>query len=171
MAAIIYDPVQFAKKVDKLEKAGGKAAFAVCEALEIIQDLANHSRMLPKLRCRLTKSGDARLENCCKFKLVSGYRLVVVRKDGWFVILCLGTHDEADNWIKNNMGVSFDCSRGEVVPAVSLSKEESAENTCQEGDVPPGIHDLDIPLDEVLDHQTIDEIFCGISRNQQSRPS
>lgn len=167
MAAIIYDPVQFAKKVDKLEKAGGKAAFAVCEALEIIQNLANHSRMLPKLRCRLTKSGDARLENCCKFKLVSGYRLVVIRKDGWFVILFLGTHDEADNWIKNNMGVSFDCSRGEVVPAVKVSRDESGKNVCDEIDYPPSIHDLDVPLDEVLDQKTLREIFCGIAGAQQ----
>lgn len=167
MAAIIYDPVQFAKKIEKLEKSGGKARFAAKEAQEIIQELAGMDHLSPKLSSKLTQNGDARLDNCCKFQLVSGYRLVVIRKEGWFVMLFLGTHDETDNWIKNNTGVSFDCLRGEVVPAVKLIKNESVENACVEDDIPPSIYDLDIPLDEVLDHQTIDEIFCGISRNQQ----
>ncbi|WP_045211086.1 hypothetical protein [Desulfonatronovibrio magnus] len=167
MAAIIYDPVQFSKKIDKLEKAGGKAAFVASEALEIIQDLANNAYMLPRLKRKLTKSGDARLANCCKFQLGSGYRLVITIKDGCFVILFLGTHDETDNWIKNNMGVSFDCSRGEVVPAVKVSRDESDKNVCDVIDYPPSIHDLDVPLDEVLDQKTLREIFCGITGTQQ----
>jgi len=40
MAAIIYDPVKFHKKMEKMERAGGSAALAAEQAREMIGEVA-----------------------------------------------------------------------------------------------------------------------------------
>ncbi|TVR01965.1 MAG: hypothetical protein EA399_01000 [Desulfovibrionales bacterium] len=166
MAAIIYDPVQFNKKLEKMHLAGGKAGVAARQAKELIQELAGSDHLDQKLSSKLTKNGEVRMENCCKFHLVSGHRLVMVRKDGYFVFLFLGTHDETDNWIKNNVGAKLDLSRGEVVPDPcrsvenipkgSIEKGSIERRECQEDDF------YDRPLHETIDQQTLRDIFHGL---------
>ncbi|WP_045220138.1 hypothetical protein [Desulfonatronum thioautotrophicum] len=161
MAAIIYDPVQFNKKLEKMHLAGGKAGVAARQAEELIQELAGSDNLDQKLSSKLTKNGEARMENCCKFHLVSGHRLVMVRKDGYFVFLFLGTHDETDNWIKNNAGSRLDLSRGEVVLDPCCSVENMPEESiggreCPEDDF------YDRPLHETVDQQTLREVFQGL---------
>ncbi len=161
MAAIIYDPVQFNKKLEKMHLAGGKAGVAARQAEELIQELAGSDHLDQKLSGKLTKNGEARMENCCKFHLVSGHRLVMVRKDGYFVFLFLGTHDETDNWIKNNAGTKLDLSRGEVVscscsPAEAIPEDPTEEWACSDDDF------YDRPLHEIIDQQTLREIFQGL---------
>lgn len=161
MAAIIYDPVQFTKKLEKMHLAGGKAGVAARQAEELIQELAGSDHLDQKLSGKLTKNGEARMENCCKFHLVSGHRLVMVRKDGYFVVLFLGTHDETDNWIKNNAGSKLDLSRGEIVPcpgrpAAAMPEDSAGDLACSDDDF------YDKPLHETIDQQTIREIFRGL---------
>ncbi len=163
MAAIIYDPVQFYKKLERMEKAKNKSSIAARQAREIIQKLANKSYLDPEVRIKLSRDGEARIKNCAKFQLVDGHRMVAVKQDEWFIFLFLGTHDEADTWIKNNMGIKYDTSQGKVVPPAE--HEVLTENRRAEEDrecEPAGIHDLDVPLHEVLDQKTLREIFSGI---------
>jgi len=113
----------------------------------------------------LTQYGDARIKNCYKFDLRGAYRLVYVRQDGWFVFLFLGSHDETDSWIRNNNGMIPDITQGEVVPGKDIPDEPEplVANFEDMLDVEPaGIHDLDVPLDEILDQKTLREIFPGI---------
>ena len=162
MAAIIYDPFQLSKKMDLMEKTGGRAVIAVRQAREFIQELAGSDYLDHKLSAKLTKSGgDARIENCYKFNLVGGYRLVFVWKGAWFIVLFLGTHNETDSWIRNNNGLRPDRGRGEVVP-VSGRKIEDDVEMDEENDLQECLHDYDKPLHEFIDQKTLSEIFCGI---------
>ena len=174
MAAIIYDPVQFNKKLEKMHMAGGKAGVAARQAEELILELAGSDHLDQKLSGKLTKNGEARMENCCKFHLVSGHRLVMVRKDGYFVVLFLGTHDETDNWVKNNAGSKLDLSRGEIVscpcrPAAAMPEDSSEGQTCSDDDF------YDKPLHETIDQQILRDIFRGLcaqpARTSASCPS
>ena len=158
MAAIIYDPVQFTKKLERMHLAGGKAGVAARQAEELIQELAGSDHLDQKLSCKLTWNGEARMENCRKFHLVSGYRMVMVRKDGYFVLLYLGTHDETDNWIKNNAGTRLDLSRGEIL---SCSPDEADREDARE-DRACLDDDYDRPLHEIIDQRTLREIFQGL---------
>ena len=165
MAAIIYDPVKFHKKMEKMERAGGSAALAAEQAREMIGEVAGRDNLPPRLRCMLTQYGDARIKNCYKFDLRGAYRLVYVRQDGWFVFLFLGSHDETDSWIRNNNGMIPDITQGEVVPGKDIPDEPEplVANFEDMLDVEPaGIHDLDVPLDEILDQKTLRDIFPGI---------
>ncbi len=165
MAAIIYDPVQFYKKMNRMDSVGNKSAIAVRQAREIISSLADKNHLDHELRIKLSQDGEARIKNCIKFQLVDGHRMVAVKEKDWFIFLFLGTHDEADNWIKNNMNMRPDPARGKVVPPSDQSQnsqEEPEQDEQPEGQEPPSIHDLDVPLHEVLDQKTLREIFPGI---------
>ena len=165
MAAIIYDPLKFHKKMEKMHRSGGMAHMAARQAWELIRELAGNESLSPRMRNMLTQYGDARIKNCYKFDLCGAHRLVYVWQDGCFVFLFLGSHDETDMWIRNNTGIVPDTARGEVVPAVTPAHEAEQEDTpeLEEEHEPAGIHDLDVPLDEILDQKTLREIFCGIS--------
>jgi len=162
MAAIIHDPVKFHKKMEKMERAGGMADLATRQAWRLIRDLAGEESLSPKLRSLLTLNGEARIKNCYKFDLCGAHRLVYVWQDGCFVFLFLGSHDETVMWIRNNMGIVPDIARGEVVPSLRQAPEPQQEDFSQEEEGQAGIHDLDVPLDEVLDQKTLREIFPGI---------
>jgi hypothetical protein len=165
MAAIIYDPLKFHKKMEKMYRAGGMADMAARQAWELIRDLAGKDSLSARLRGLLTQHGDARIKNCYKFDLCGAYRLVYVWQEGCFVFLFLGSHDETDMWIRNNTGMTPDTDRGEVVPPAAGVHEQEPEEIHEPevGPGPAGLHDLDVPLDEILDQKTLREIFCGIS--------
>lgn len=165
MAAIIHDPVQFYKKMGRMDSGGNKSAIAARQARELISSLADKNHLDHELRIKLSRDGEARIKNCIKFQLLDGHRLVAVKEKDWFIFLFLGTHDETDNWIKNNMNMRPDPARGKIVPSSTShqnSQEESEQDEQSEGQEPPSIHDLDVPLHEVLDQKTLREIFSGI---------
>ncbi|HDQ39806.1 MAG TPA: hypothetical protein ENN39_02085 [Desulfonatronum sp.] len=168
MAAIIYDPVQFFKKLEKMEKAGGKAGVAARQARELIQDMADKNHLDLKQRSKLTLNGEARIENCQKFHLVNGYRLVFVRNGGCFIFLFLGSHDETDAWIKNNSGFRPDFSQGEIVPRSKPYAKHVRNHREDQLDFP---HDYDKPLHEFIDQKTLREIFPGISAQPRNELS
>ncbi len=165
MSVIIYDPLKFRKKTEKMHRAGGMADLAARHAWVLIRDLAGKESLSPRLRSMLTQNGEARIKNCYKFDLCGAYRLVYVWLEGCFVFLFLGSHDETDMWIRNNTGMVPDITQGEVVPGVRTVPETEQENVpeLEVEHEPAGLHDLDVPLDEVLDQKTLREIFCGIS--------
>ena len=149
--------------MNKMRKAGGRGAIAVRQAEALIQELADSDRMDRMLCSKLTRYGDARIENCFKFNLVSGYRLVLTKKEGMFVVLFLGTHNETDHWIRNNAGIQPDTSTGEPVQALRPTGNGHPEPTPEKSPRERYIlHDLDKPLHEFIDQKTLREIFRGI---------
>lgn len=161
MAALLHDPEQLRAKLNFLRKSGGKAEDAAERAWSIILELAGRMDFPQWLRNKLTAKGEARIEKSGKFALGDGYRLIFVRKHGYFIFLFLGTHDECDTWIRNHHGISPDPEKGELVSAL---KEETADSS----------RDLEImearrlqneqerPLHEIYDQKTLRELFPGI---------
>ncbi|SMP65201.1 hypothetical protein SAMN06295888_11256 [Desulfonatronum zhilinae] len=176
MAVIILDPAQFSKKTAKMLKSGGKAGGAARQAQTIIQDLADSGRLDPNVARKLTPNGEARMENCWKFKLAGWHRLVLAKHEGDFVFLFLGTHDETDTWIKNNSGLKLDVSGGKIIPGAASgpsghlnghpvdhqSASEASEtfkalaSSCADDDY------YERPLHEFIDQNTLRDIFRGL---------
>ncbi|SMP74145.1 hypothetical protein SAMN06295888_12247 [Desulfonatronum zhilinae] len=167
MAVIIADPVQFSKKTAKMLKSGGNAEGAARQAREIIQDLADSGRLDPSVARKLTPNGEARMENCWKFNLPGGHRLVLTRQEEDYVFLFLGTHDETDTWIKNNSGIKLDISGGEVVSGAAGGKDhpDSLDEYVTGTTLAPSATDDDYyerPLHEFIDQNMLREIFSGL---------
>ena len=102
MAVFIHREPQLHKCLSKMRRAGGRAALAAERIEEIIAALASNDYLRPQQVNKLTRHGEARIENCKKFDLVGGYRLVYVKEDNHYFFLFAGTHDDCDRWLNNN---------------------------------------------------------------------
>ena len=102
MAVFIHRGPQLHKCLSKMCRAGGRAALAAARIEEIIATLAANAGVQPHQVNKMTRHGEARIENCKKFDLVGGYRLVYVREENHYFFLFAGTHDDCDHWLNNN---------------------------------------------------------------------
>src|SRR2546429_4788095 len=102
MAVVIHREPQLQKCLTKLRKAGGRAPLAAERIEAIIATLASNDDVRPTQVNKLTRHGEARIDNCKKFDLVGGYRLVYVREENHYFFLFAGTHDDCDRWLNNN---------------------------------------------------------------------
>jgi hypothetical protein len=159
MPAYIYVPDRFRKKLHKMTQAGGKARDAADQAWKIILLMAAEEQITHWLSSKLTHYGEARLQNGGKFDLGGGYRLVFMKKNGRFIFLYLGAHDECDTWIMNNRGIDPDMARLEVIHRPDQDKRREEEEELREQAHEP---DDDRPLHEFIDQQTLREIFSGL---------
>ncbi|MFO7801873.1 MAG: hypothetical protein R6V55_06225 [Desulfovermiculus sp.] len=161
MPAFIYAPDRFRKKTHKMSQAGGKAQDAADQAWNIIHLVAAEEQITPWLGSKLTHYGEARLQNGGKFDLGSGYRLVFIKKEGRFIFLYLGAHDECDTWIMNNRGIVPDPDQLEVIHSPAHHQETREAEELREQVHEP---DDDLPLHELIDQQTLRELFPGLCR-------
>ncbi|MDZ7761790.1 MAG: hypothetical protein U5L00_16240 [Desulfovermiculus sp.] len=159
MSAYLSDAVRFRKRLHKMTQAGGKAQDAADQAWKIILLVAAEEQITPWLGSKLNLYGEARLHNGGKFDLGGGYRLVFIRKKGRFIFLCLGAHDECDTWIMNNRGIDPDLDQAEVIHSPAQQGEPDQEEGVREP-----VNDADDyrPLHEVIDQQTLRELFPGL---------
>ena len=102
MVVCIHRAPQLHKCLRKMRRAGGRAALAAERVEEIIAALAANTGIQPQQVNKLTRHGEARIENCKKFDLVSGYRLVYVKEANHYFFLFAGTHDDCHRWLNNN---------------------------------------------------------------------
>ena len=70
-------------------------------AAEIILFLANGLLGTEALRNKRTRKGKLRLDDCIKFDLGSGYRMVALNKKDKLILLFAGSHDDCDLWLNN----------------------------------------------------------------------
>jgi len=162
MPAYMYAPDRFHKKLHKMTQAGGKTQDAADQAWKIIHLVAAEEQITPWLSSKLTHYGEARLQSGGKFDLGGGYRLVFMKKEGRFIFLSLGAHDECDTWVMNNRGIDPDLDLVEVINSPAQQEEPEEANDLREQ-----IDDADDerPLHEVIDQQTLREIFPGLCRS------
>lgn len=75
---------------------------------------------------RMTQHGESRIRHCIKYDLGGGYRLVTVRpKDTVFLLLFVGSHDDAERWLDANRGlVPVTRARDEALLTYAGNKSE-----------------------------------------------
>jgi len=161
MSAYLYDAARFHKKLHKMTQVGGKTQDAADRAWKIIHLVAAEEQITPWLGSKLTHYGEARLQSGGKFDLGGGYRLVFMKKEGRFIFICLGAHDECDTWIMNNRGIDPDLDLVEVIN--SPAQQEEPEDGVEEREAINDPDD-DRPLHEFIDQQTLRELFPGLCR-------
>jgi hypothetical protein len=168
MPALLHDPELFHAKLDSLRNSGGKAQNAAERAWSIILELAGRKDFPQWLRNKLTAKGEARIDKAGKFDLGDGYRLIFVRKHGYFIFLFLGTHDECDTWISNHHGINPAPDECELVPA----PDEEPSDSCCDLEIKEARrlqNEQEKPLHEVYDQETLREIFPGICGYREDR--
>ena len=159
MAVVIHREPQLQKCLTKLRKAGGRAALAAERIEAIIATLASNDDVRPTQVNKLTRHGEARIDNCKKFDLVGGYRLVYVREENHYFFLFAGTHDDCDRWLNNNRHLKPEIN-GETTPLL-VSPAAEVETASV-----PGATEDDSDYDDIvmqnIDEKMLRRIFRGL---------
>ncbi len=71
---------------------------------------------------RQTRNGEYRIDQCFKFYLGSGYRVVCLIRGQCLVFLYAGTHDDCCRWIERNRGMKYDSiDMSSALPIIKVS--------------------------------------------------
>lgn len=159
MAVCIHRAPQLDKCLLKMRRAGGRAALAAARVETIIAVLAAHADLQPQQINKMTRHGEARIDNCKKFDLVGGYRLVYVKEDNHYFFLFAGTHDDCHRWLNNNRHCTPEPDR-----AARLLMVRQADTVTLAPD--PEVTACDIDYDEIvlkdLDDTMLRRVFRGL---------
>ena len=162
----VYQDANLTKQLKALLKGGANAAPAARHAQAIIDRFVERGDFDPRLMGRLTRYGDSRIDNCVKFDLVRGYRLVAALLDRGIAFLYVGSHDQCDHWLKNNTGLEpVLCKKRNRVftarqsGAVGMAKEGESEVDAAEPD-------YDETLLRNITERDLREIFRGLCKKK-----
>lgn len=154
---IIHCDDRFEKCLETLRRAGGEASIAARRAETLIRALARDDDAGNLEKRKRTRNGEARIENCRKYHLGSGYRLICVNLGNLLFPLHVGTHDECDRWIENNRKLKVDFAD---VSLPSMEKSPLGTDTRQEKT--ESADDYDALIIEQLTQRELREIFRGL---------
>jgi len=160
---IVHISPNVVKQLKALQKGGGNASQAAEHAQNIINQ-ALEGICSPKQLGRLTKYGEARIQNCIKFDLVRGYRLIAVMGKQEISFFFVGSHDECDHWVRNNAGFEtlWDDGTAEVLQVRSKTDEEKTPCSIQEDECEMEADDYDTGLLRDLTDSDLRKIFSGL---------
>lgn len=159
MAVFIHREPQLQKCLNKLRRAGGRAALAAERVEEIIATLASKDGLRPEQINKLTRHGEARIDKCKKFDLVGGYRLVYVKEEQHYIFLFAGTHDDCDHWLNNNRHRKPEMP-GDHTPLLASQTEDVTPTPAQEA------AECEMDYDDIvmqnIDEKTLRRVFRGL---------
>jgi hypothetical protein len=161
---LIHRYAKFQKTMEILRRSGGKGARAVNRAEEVMKELLSGNLSSLTALEKRTKHGEQRIDNCIKYDLGGGYRLVSVKYKGFLIVTFLGSHDECDRWIENNRGfetdVSLECKRADSFFEILKSREKNPfeKKICVEDD-------YDDILMKKVDEKMLKILFSGFYKD------
>jgi hypothetical protein len=152
-------------KLSLLQRSGKKGELAV-DQFEVLLDAFRCNRMLDaRVYCKRTKNGEGRIDNCVKYDLGNGYRLVTVLRGNHLFISFLGSHDETGVWIDRHRydifsakNPSYECEQVCCVDEDDTGSELDMTGPEKEQDI------YEEHLQALLDESTLREIFQGLYR-------
>jgi len=112
-------------------KSDKKGILAAKQARAIIDEVRHNGGDIPlTVSLKRTKHGERRANNCEKYDLGGGYRLITLRDGTYLYVAFVGSHDECDLWFKLQRDMDF--SKGSAHVEIVPPKEKGAENSQEE---------------------------------------
>ncbi|MBU0680716.1 MAG: hypothetical protein KKD73_04765 [Proteobacteria bacterium] len=97
----IHQTRRFSKALQAMQRADKSARDAAARAAKIIADL-QRDPLHDEAECKRTRYGELRLQQCRKYDLACGYRLIGLKRQGRLIFVYIGSHDDCQRWIENN---------------------------------------------------------------------
>jgi hypothetical protein len=97
----IHQTRRFAKRLVFMAKAGKHERIVADRARQIIADLQINP-LHEEAECKRTRHGELRLNDCRKYDLSCGFRLIALKRDNRLIFTYIGSHDDCQQWIENN---------------------------------------------------------------------
>lgn len=157
-ASQVYKSRFLDKQLMMLARADSRAAQAARWAGTIIDDFVEIGSSTA-VEHRLTRHGELRLNNCFKFDLGCGYRLIAQRREQDVYFLFAGHHDACDRWLESRRSTTL------RLRSEKVSRQNGAEQPVKRvfpEAVDDGTDEYEREFAALLDEKTLRLIFRGI---------
>jgi mRNA-degrading endonuclease YafQ of YafQ-DinJ toxin-antitoxin module len=159
---------QFERCLDDLRKKGGTATDAAERIDEILRNLMHTADRPEREQFRYTRNGEYRIKHCKKISLGCGYRLVFTQKDGCYVFLYAGSHDDCFRWIERNKGLTYEldwaANSMSIVHTTDKDADELPEDVLEEKIF---VERYEKKLMAQIDDELLASIFTGWRNSDQ----
>lgn len=155
----IHHTRRFAKRLAFMVKAEKSERIAAERAEQIIAALQTDP-LHEEAECKRTHFGELRLNNCRKYDLSFGYRLIALKRENRLIFVYIGSHDDCQRWIENNREYQ-DEIESEPVPLTVTDNQQDADKPAN---MQPDSDEYEELLMARIDEQLLREIFTGLSR-------
>lgn len=159
----IHQTRRFAKRLVAMAKAGKNERIVAERAQRIIADLQTNP-LHEEAECKRTRHGELRLNDCRKYDLSCGFRLIALKRERRLIFSYIGSHDDCQRWIENNRDYQDEIDSVPVPPA-------EAKNHLQPEPKPdaPERDEYEEQLMAKIDERLLREIFAGLYKNDGAR--
>ncbi len=156
---------RFAKRLLAMVKAGKNERIVAERARRIIADLQTNP-LHEEAECKRTRHGELRLNDCRKYDLSCGFRLIALKRDQRLIFTYIGSHDDCQRWIENNRDYQ-DTVDSEPVP-LPVAEEARQAEACQPPEEPE-TDEYEERLMAKIDERLLRELFAGFFKNDSAR--
>lgn len=160
----IHQTNRFAKRLAAMAKAGKNERIVAERAQRIIADLQINP-LHEEAECKRTRHGELRLNDCRKYDLSCGFRLIALKRERRLIFSYIGSHDDCQRWIENNRDHQDEIESTPIPPILVKKTRESVVGTRME----PDPDEYEERLMAKIDDRLLREIFAGLFKNDFSR--
>ncbi|MFH1019036.1 MAG: hypothetical protein V1782_00285, partial [Pseudomonadota bacterium] len=133
-------------------------------AQRIIADLQTNP-LHEEAECKRTRHGELRLNDCRKYDLSCGFRLIALKRERRLIFSYIGSHDDCQRWIENNRDHQDEIESTPLPPILAEKTQESIAGTR----VRPDTDEYEERLMAKIDDRLLREIFAGLFKNDLGR--
>jgi len=162
----IHQTRRFAKRLVSMAKAGKNERIVAERAQRIIADLQTNP-LHGEAECKRTRHGELRLNDCRKYDLSCGFRLIALKRERRLIFSYIGSHDDCQRWIENNRDYQ-DEIESVPVPLTGGTQSEPFAAAEPEHDAPEK-DEYEEQLMAKIDERLLREIFAGLYKNDGAR--
>jgi hypothetical protein len=155
----IHQTRKFAKRLLAMAKAGKHERIVAERARQILADLQINP-LHEEAECKRTRHGELRLNDCRKYDLSCGFRLIALKRDRRLIFTYIGSHDDGQRWIENNRDYQ-DEIKSIPVPLMNAEPRRPSEAVIETGPDDEYEEQLKVEIDE----RVLREIFSGLCSN------
>lgn len=154
---------RFAKRLIYMAKAGKNERIVAERAGQIIADLQTNP-LHEEAECKRTHNGELRLNDCRKYDLSCGFRLIALKRDRRLIFTYIGSHDDCQRWIENNRDYQNEITS---VPALLINADNCQQSvTGTQGEL--DTDEYEERLMAKIDERLLRDIFSGLCNSTQS---
>ncbi len=155
------------RQLKSLQRSDKRGSAAAKRAETFIHAIACGQLRDEEILAKQTKYGELRLNNCRKFDLGSGYRLISLRDKKGLCFIFFGSHDECDRWLDRRRAEGISLTPTHLKP-VRVSPEQPTEQLSDEympNEVELAEAEYDAYINSKLDEKTLRYLFRGLCGN------
>ncbi|MBU4178136.1 MAG: hypothetical protein L6364_12070 [Desulfobulbaceae bacterium] len=165
----IHQTRRFAKRLLEMTKIGKNERIVAERARRILADLMGNP-LHEEAECKRTRHGELRLNDCRKYDLSCGFRLIALKRERRLIFSYIGSHDDCQRWIENNRDYQDEIDSVPVpLVGVNYNLQPEPSATAEPEHAVPEKDEYEEQLMARINERLLREIFAGLYKNADAR--